>query len=197
MSYFQRLATGVTAGSLVFSAFTSAVFADTTVEISGNGAGSHNNITVNSSCNENVTQNNTTNVDVNISANLSTGGNQANNNTGGNVTVSSGNATSDVNITVGGSSNSAEVPSCCGCEATGSATISNNGANSTNNETVNNTVNTTVKQKNKTTTKVKITKKLKTGKNKANNNTGGDVNVTSGDANSTVNVTVDPSSNIL
>ena len=134
MSYLQRLATGVAAGSLVFGTFIGTVFADTTLEISDNGARSNNTITVNNTCSVNVTQNNTTNVDVNISANLSTGGNQANNNTNGSVNVTSGNATSDVNITIGGSSNSAEVPSCCECNDSVNVTITNNGVNSTNNQ---------------------------------------------------------------
>src|SRR3989344_5068655 len=158
MNYLQRLGTAVAAGSLVFGTFVGTVFADTTIEISGNGDNSNNTITINNSCSVNVTQNNTTNVDVNISTNLSTGGNQANNNTGGNVTVTSGNATSDVNITVGGSSNWADVPSCCDCTGGVNVTISGNGVNSTNNQTVNNTTNTTVNQKNKTKVKVKVKK---------------------------------------
>ena len=73
--------------------------------------------------------------------------------------------------------------------------IVNNGADSTNVVNAGSTNVTWVKQKNKTAVVNLISAKAKTGKNKSNKNTGGNVNVLTGNAASTVGTTVTGSSN--
>lgn len=192
-----KIGAGIAAGALLVSSMATAVFADNTVDISGNGENSSNTVTINNVCTASVTQKNKTYVNVNATVIASTGGNEASGNTGGNVDITTGTATSAVDVTVGGSSNSADAPGCCGCISGVDVTISENGVGSNNDSTTNNVNTTSVKQKNKTKVKVKAKVKSKTGKNKANGNTGGDVGINSGNADATTSVTVDPSSNSL
>ena len=194
-----RIATAITSAALVASSVAPAAFADTTAEITNNGSHSTNTIVTNNNCSVNVEQKNKTYVGVNANVPASTGGNQANDNTGGDVTITTGDATASAQIAVGGSTNDAIVPDCC-CQCNGQgdgAVISENGTHSTNTVVTNNTSSTNTKQKNKTKVRVNATIKAKTGKNKANNNTGGSVNTSTGTADAALGVTVDPSSNTL
>lgn len=196
MKFFYKVGTGIAAMAILSSALATGAFAaDLTIE--GNGAGSTNTISVSNVCAVNVLQKNKTTSKVNATVTQNTGGNTANNNTGGDVTVESGAATSDITVTVEGSTNDATVPDCCECQSTVDATIKDNGAGSTNTAGQSNVAATSVTQKNKTKSKVKASVKQKTGKNKANNNTNGTVGVTSNDATSTVDVTVTGSQNTL
>jgi len=196
--YIYKLGTAATIAGFLATSFAPAVLAETTVDISGNGSGSINNVNVTNVCTVTVLQKNKTYVSVNATLNATTGGNEANNNTGGDVTIDTGNAASSLDVTVGGSSNTAEMPNCCEC-ANGATdvTVSDNGSGSINNSNTTNVNTKSATQKNKSKTRVKATLKSKTGKNKANNNTNGTVNATSGNASSTLNVTVDPSTNNL
>ena len=126
-----------------------------------------------------------------------TGLNEANGNTGGDVTIDTGDATASATVTVGGSSNEGTLPDCCECAASPSATISENGTKTTNTVTQTDLKNVSAEQKNRTRVRTRATVKAKTGKNKTNNNTDGTVGVTTGVAGASVDVTVDPSSNNL
>lgn len=195
--FSTRLATGMATATLMMSLLAPAVYADTTLEISGNGKNSNNDINVSSTNSDTIKQNNTSNINIDLNVTAKTGGNKANDNAG-DVNVKSGNATTNIDILIGGNSNEATVDD-CGCTPENlNVTISGNHKNS--NNTVNKTASNskTKKQKNNTTFNLTGNVKAKTGKNKANGNLGnGTVNVTSGNANTTVNVTVDPSSNTL
>ena len=84
---------------ILFSLSTPKAFASTTFHISNNGAGSNNTVTVNNSSNNNIFQSNNGFISNFIKIFTNTGGNEANGNTGGNTTVTSGDATSNVTIT--------------------------------------------------------------------------------------------------
>ncbi len=180
----------IATGAIIASGFAGAAFADNT--ISGNGAGSANTITVTNSCTATVIQSNDSDINVKIKQQAYTGSNEASSNTGGNVTITTGDIDQAADITVGGSSNTAQAPSCCGCqEVSSSATISGNGEG-TNNAVVETTLKATVaSQTNKTTVRARVKQKAKTGKNKANSNTNGTTDVTTGGitAGATVGVT--------
>src|SRR3990167_1600933 len=93
-----KAATGLATAALILGSFAPAVFADTTVEISGNGSGSDNEANVLVESTTVVTQNNDANIQNNVTVNANTGNNEANDNTGGDVSVDTGNAEADVNV---------------------------------------------------------------------------------------------------
>lgn len=166
-------------------------FADTSAEISGNGAESNNTIIIKHKCETVVDQTNKTKVNTEVTANANTGGNSASSNTGGDVTIDTGNASNTVTVDVTGGSNSASLPSdqCC-CQSTTDTLISGNGEGSTNLVKVKSKKSTVVSQYAKTKVKAKASVKAKTGKNIADDNTGGTVDVTTGNGTNTVGVTV-------
>lgn len=171
-------------------------------EISGNGVESTNKIKVESNCTQTVTQVNETTIKNKVYSSASTGGNEASANTGGDVTVDTGNATSDVTVTNEGSSNEATVDPCC-CpqqegDSTNSALIAGNGVGSYNKIKKNSSKSSVTTQVNETRLRNKVKSKAKTGKNKANVNTGpGDVEVKTGDAESLVSIENTTPSNTL
>lgn len=198
MELIKRVSTVLVSTALLASSFAPAAFA-ADLEISDNGAGSNNTINVTSTSNTTVNQTSNTDVDLTIGVVASTGGNQANGNNGGNVSITTGNATSNVTVSVTGGSNTAWVNPCgCPCsEGSGTSLISGNGAGSTNKINKVKTNKFTTKQKSNTDVDVTIWKKLKTGKNKANHNNGGTTTINTGDASSTASATVNGGSNTL
>lgn len=201
--YF-KLATGTGAAILAAALLAGSAYA-ADLEISDNGADSNNTIEIkqNSCCT--VVQTTQTNVLAGVWASASTGGNQANSNTGGDVSVTSGNATATAGVTVIGGSNSATNPCCCqqatceggDCAHEGSAVISGNGDDSTNKIKITKTGKSTLVQGAGTNVGTLVKAKAKTGKNKANSNTGGTTTVLSGNSTSTSGLTVVGGSNTL
>ena len=177
--YFIKLGTAVTSAAMLVSSFVVPALA-VDVEISGNGANSDNNATVVTDSNTTVNQTNYANItnDVNVDAN--TGHNDANNNTGGDVSIDTGDANANVDIANTANANIAQVDACCPKDI--NVTISDNGADSDNDANV--VANTTVNLDQDNTAKIKnkVDVDLDTGHNDANNNTGGNVTITTGDA---------------
>src|SRR5437899_953246 len=116
-------------GALMSSAFAPAVFASTSITISGNGADSTNRVSVNSTNTTTVTQTNSANISNRVSVVSNTGGNQANKNTGGDVSITTGDVSSSVTIKNLANVNFARVVS-CGCVQNVDIVISGNGADS-------------------------------------------------------------------
>ena len=83
-------------------------------DITGNGAGSTSNVTVNQQNSTNVNQNNQSNINNNVNSNCNTGGNSASGNTGSNVGVNTGDCSTNVNISNQANTNNAQVncPTC-------------------------------------------------------------------------------------
>ncbi len=195
-----KVSAGITTAALLATAFAPAAFADTTVEISGNGSNSSNTGDVTQTSTVAVSQSNVSDVDLTVKAKANTGGNEASGNTGdGGVSITTGNATADAGAEVTGSKNIAKLPCDCICPngETG-ILISGNGNHSTNNSTVVKTNSLSVGQTNNQKVKAKVKAKAKSGKNKANNNTGGGgVSVTTGDASSISGGNVSGPKNVL
>ncbi len=186
----------LTAGALIASGLAGAAFADNT--ITGNGGGSVNTISVTDICTAGVVQANESDITVGVKQKANTGGNTASGNTGGDVTIDTGTVNQTATVGITGSSNTAVPPSCCGCqEASSSATISGNGAGSINGVTDTTVKTTGAVQANKTKVKAKVRQKAKTGKNKANNNTDGTVEVLTGNTTSGATIGVGGSTNNL
>ena len=188
--FISKATVGLATVGLIGSLIAPAALADNT--ISGNGALSTNTINSVGVSKCAVYQNSSTVAITNASSTANSGQNQANWNTGGNVSVTSGDATATVGVTVTGGANVAIDP-CCGCDGqlapSGDNEISGNGFKSNNdvNEVVVNVKK--VKQKSKTWALTSAKAKAKTGKNKANGNTDGTTTVESGV--STAETTVD------
>lgn len=197
MTYTQRLTTSIATASLLMSTFMPLALADTDLTIRGNGDNSTNNIVVNHTCITAVTQVNNLIAGTNVTVTQNTGGNKANQNTGsGDLNITTANATSNISVNITGGGNDATANPCCNCAGNTTVEIRNNGADSNNNTTVNKTTATVVTQANNLTAGTTLTVKQKTGKNKANKNTGGgNKSITTGNASSTLNVTVTGGSN--
>lgn len=179
-----KIATAVSTVALVVSSIATPLLA-TTVEVSGNGANSDSNVTVNQSTSNTVSQTNDANITNNVNVQSNTGGNKAKDNTGGNVEISTGDSNSTVNVSNTANSNQASVS--CGCPADVNVKVSGNGAKSDNDVKVNTANNVGIDQDNTANIKNNIYVKQGTGNNSANDN-GGNVSIETGSTDSTVKV---------
>jgi hypothetical protein len=181
---------------LLLSAFSPAAFAYTATEISGNGDDSTNTAVVTKVQSVVVVQDNFAHIENRINANTSTGGNRANDNTGGDVTVNTGSATSNVNVENKVNANIAQVEECDGCEKVIEATISGNGSYSDNTAIITSVTDTAVYQDNFACIDNDVYANPNTGDNEANRNTGGAVNITTGPATANVNISNQANANL-
>jgi len=181
----KKVFAAISAGAMLFSVVSPAA-AQTTLQVTGNGSDSTSAINLSQAATTNVVQHNDADIHNNVDASANSGSNDANRNTGGNVTVDTGNAKTDVAVSNQVNSNSANV-ACCAAQDT-AVLISGNGANSTNDANLSQASTTAVYQDNKADIKNDVDAKSNTGKNDANRNTGGDVQVTTGNATTLVDV---------
>ncbi len=181
----QKVLAAFSAGAMLLSVVTPAA-AQTTLQISGNGSDSDSTIDLTHTATTTVVQNNSADIHNDVSAKANTGNNDANRNTGGDVTVDTGNAKTDVAVSNSVNSNVAKVD-CCATGDT-SVLISGNGTKSDNDVVLNQDSKVAVYQDNKADIKNDIDAKSDTGKNDANRNTGGTVSVFTGDATTKVDV---------
>lgn len=195
MNLKHKIGASIATAAFLGAMLTGSAFA-ADLEISGNGVNSTNKIIVNNSNSTNVGQTNEMVVETEIVSLALTGGNKANSNTGGDVSIDTGNASSTVNVSVLGGSNTATVEP-CPCDSTKNALISGNGDGSYNKIKQNNSNSTSVGQSTGFRVGTGILSRAKTGKNRANRNTGGTTGITTGNSTSTVGVGVTGPSNTL
>lgn len=193
----QKISVGLTTATLLGASFATSAFASAGATIDGNGANSTNVISLTNYCSSSVSQTNSTNVGTFANVTADTGGNKVEGNTGGDSSITTGDATAGVSVTVEGGSNSAEPASCCSCLQGGSAdaTISDNGTGTSNVVTDSNKQKTKVTQKTKTKVLTFAKVKAKTGDNKLKNNTGNGSSVDTGSADAGLQVDVTAGSN--
>lgn len=186
MELKKRLASAVATGALLLNALTAPAFASTTIELSGNGSFSNNTANVNVTQNTTVVQSNTANITNNVDVDAKTGNNDANNNTGGDVSITTGNATSNVTVNNKANKNVADI-NCCD---TGNTTvlIKDNGTHSDNEANLNLSNNTEVFQFNDANVRNYVDADAETGDNDANNNTNGNVSIKTGNAQASADV---------
>ena len=110
MQIIKRTVSAIAAGALLLS-FVAPVYAGSSIVISGNGADSTNKVKVKSTQKVTVRQSNKAKVSNFVFAGASTGNNDANNNTGGNVTITTGDASASASVKNTFNSNIAIV--CC------------------------------------------------------------------------------------
>lgn len=162
---------------------------DASVLISGNGEKSVNDAKLNLYNTTTVDQSNKANVRNDVDAKANSGYNDANGNTGGDVIVATGNATSLVDVATAANANWAKVG---GSRSDGghiSAMIVGNGKNTDNDIDLVLGNRTDLDQSNHAYVYNDVDAKANSGKNDANGNTGGDVLIDTGNAK--VDVAVD------
>lgn len=152
-----------------------------TLEMTGNGVDSDNEIQLETEQKTEVSQENEFNVDNNINASANTGSNSASRNTGGDASIDTGNATSEVVVQNAGNLNEAVVD-CCASAGNATVLISENGDSTDNKVTLENENEVEVSQENESHITNRINNDATTGWNDANRNTGGSVTITTGKA---------------
>lgn len=161
---------------------------ETTVEIVANGSESNNEVVVESTIDTNVSQNNDAVVKTVVTQSANTGDNQANQNTGGNVTIDTGSVETITTITTT-TINHNQVDTCCDTTSGTTTTITNNGAASANTATVTAASANTVTQTNHADINNNPSQSADTGANQANQNTGNSTTIHTGDINATATIT--------
>lgn len=156
---------------------------DTNVAVTGNGAQSKNTVTLGSTNVNTVSQDNNASVTNNVDNNAKTGYNDANGNTGGNVSVSTGNATASTTVKTVANANSASIGGGAGAgNSSASFVITGNGAGSNNWINAGLTNVNSIDQNNSAHILNDVDSDAKTGGNDAGFNTGGNVEITTGNA---------------
>ncbi len=181
----KQLLSVVAAGSLLASPLS--VFAQTTLVISGNGSDSENEVRVSQENTTSVIQDNVAQINNYVSADANTGDNKAEDNTGGEVGIKTGDAKTKVTVDTAVNTNAASVD-CCGTNGSTTVEISGNGTGSENEAKLKQENAITVWQTNVADVQNKVKADATTGDNKAEDNTGGDVSIETGDAKSIVGV---------
>ncbi|KKR13564.1 MAG: hypothetical protein UT40_C0014G0020 [Candidatus Woesebacteria bacterium GW2011_GWA1_39_21b] len=125
----KKIATAIATGALLFQTVIPVLAQSTTLVISGNGAETDNDINLSQTTTTTVVQNNVANISNNVDADAETGENDQNYNTGGPVSLTTGDATTGVAISNTANSNVAEVSGCCDVDV--DVEISDNGYKST------------------------------------------------------------------
>lgn len=194
--FIKRAAVAVATGSLVFGSFMPAALGQLTLEITGNGSGSTNDLNFSSTSNTVVTQTNVANISNNVDVDADTGGNDAEGNTGGDVAVSTGDSSVSVGVSNQANSNAASVDSCNGCLNDLTVAISGNGSDSDNEANVAVENATHVTQTNVANISNNVDIDSDTGDNDANDNTGGDVSIETGDASAGVAISNSANANV-
>jgi hypothetical protein len=187
-STLKKVGAGIATTALLALSAAPAAFADDSVWVAGNGAFSDNNTHVSNSNSSSVSQSNNSHISNDVNTRLNTGGNNASFNTGGSVTVFSGEANATTNISNQAGSNVADLSNLCGCTSGGAnVAVSGNGAFSSNNVSVSNWNREQYRQNNTSYFRNEVLNNLSTGNNRADFNTGSDVTIYSGGANADFN----------
>jgi hypothetical protein len=146
MGIKTKISTAIATGAVLATSLAPAAFANS-IEISGNGAFSDNSVDFTQRNTTRVVQSNDSNISNTVRVSNDTGGNSSSFNTGGDTTIRTGNASSDVSIVNEGNSNVANLQS-CGCESGTDISIHGNGAFSENGVDVDTSRNTSLVQRN-------------------------------------------------
>jgi hypothetical protein len=194
-----KLGTIVAVSALLLGVSASSAFAATNVTVGpNNGAFSDNTVKVKNVNSKTVVQSNKSKVTNVVKSKANSGKNTSSFNTGGGSAVVAGPATSTVVVGVGGSSNTANLDSDCGCVGGNTnVTVAGNGAFSDNTVKVENKNWLTVVQSNVSSVFNAVSSSANSGNNSSSFNTGGDSGVVTSAATSDVTVVVEGSSNTL
>jgi len=198
MTTFKKQIFSVIATGAVLLSSVSPVFADTTIQIVGNGVNTDNTANVSTTHNVTVQQSNQASITNNVTQNADSGKNSANENTGGDVSIDTGEAKADSTVSNTVNSNVANVN--CACENSGKTDvlIKKNGDSSDNTVNLhqNSEDGTNIVQQNAAEVTNNVEQKADSGKNNANENTGGTVSIDTGAASAKSNVSTTANANV-
>lgn len=179
---YTKLATAAATGAILLNAAFPIFAATTTLTISGNGAGAESEVEYENETSTTVVQNNVSNITNHVDVDADTGSNEAEENTGGDVMIETGDATAEVVLTNQVNSNQAQVNTCGDCAGDVTVEIKDNGADSENEVELEQETETTLHQNNMANIRNDVDADAKTGKNEAEENTNGDIKIDTGDA---------------
>lgn len=177
----KKVALGLATGALVAQSMILPAFAEITVVVSGNGSDTKNDVKFDQDTSTTVNQSNTAIVENDVDAKANTGGNDADDNTGADVNIDTGNADATVVVENKLNSNEASVD-CGGCPTDVNVEISGNGTDSDNKVDLKLDNTTWVKQDNFAKVENDVEVKADSGHNDANDNTGGTIDIDTGTA---------------
>lgn len=180
----KKLASAIAAGAILFNTAIPILAQSTELVVIGNGAETDNDIQISQVSTTSVVQTNVASISNDVDADSDTGGNDASYNTGGAVSVKTGDASTGVGISNTANSNVAEIEGCCAADV--SVEVSGNGWDSDNTAKLNLVNTTEVFQTNFAKIKNEVDADSDTGDNDAKYNTGGDVSIETGDADTAV-----------
>jgi hypothetical protein len=189
----KSIAAAVAVSAVLFNTFATSAYAANTLVISGNGADSDNAVNLSQNQSNTVVQSNTADISNFIKTEGNTGGNVANNNTGGDVLIATGNSTQEVDVRNQANVNKASINDCACLSGATEVKLLGNGAGSDNAANVASNSTNTLFQDNYADFHNKVIVHGNTGDNVANNNTGSpyggsDVVILTGNAVSDVDV---------
>lgn len=176
----KRIASAVATGALLLNSFVTPAFAATNIQISGNGSDSNNDAKLELQKTTSVVQNNTANISNKVDVKADTGGNSAEDNTGGDVKIKTGDSAVGVAVKNMLNSNSASVDCCANGDT--DVEISGNGSDSDNDVDLDMKSSNGIFQDNDADVENKLNVDAKTGDNETDDNTGGDVEIETGDS---------------
>ena len=180
-----KLTAAALSAAMLFSTVAPAMAA-TSLTISGNGADSQSAVQLDVQNKTTVVQNNDANISNKVTTNTDTGNNLASYNTGGDVSVNTGDAVAKVEVSNAANLNKAVVADCDCVGADKNLTISGNGADSDNDVNLTSKSQTELFQTNEAKFDNDVDVFAKTGGNQASKNTGkdgsGSVAILTGDA---------------
>jgi len=189
----QQAFSVLAAGAMLLNVASPALAGTTTLEITGNGANSNNEVDVEIEREVKVEQNNDADIDNDINVDSNTGENNANQNGAGNVEIKTGDATTNVKVNNSVNSNVAEVDCCAGNDTT--VKVSDNLSKSQNTVYLDDKNETKIDQDNDADIDNDVDVDSETGENYADDNIGGDVKIKTGKADTTVKVSNNANSN--
>lgn len=149
------------------------------VDVSGNGADTTNNVSVDSTQTTSTTQSNSADISNSVSSNATTGDNSTNNNTGSDVGIATGDVEQSTNVV--NQVNNSQVTTPC-CEDSLNLTVTGNGENSVNTIHTNVSTTTVINVTQVATVNNNISLSANTGNNRVSNNYG-NVEVKTGNIN--------------
>jgi hypothetical protein len=189
----KKIASALAAGALLLNVTAPALAGTVTFEVSGNGSDSESEIKFEQENEVTVEQSNYADVLNNVSVKSNTGDNEAEDNTGGDIVIETGDSETSVTVSNTLNSNVAQVESCCLGDV--EAKISGNGTDSDNDIDLELENEVELKQYNDATVLNYVDAKSETGDNEAEDNTGGEVSIKTGNASTTVGVSTTANSN--
>lgn len=184
-TFYKKLASIMAAGALLINLATPAL-AGISLEVTGNGSDSDNEVKFEYENEVKVDQQNWADVQNDIRIEANTGDNEAEDNTGGDVEISTGDSYTTVDVSNVLNSNAAQVETCCYDEV--EAKVSGNGTGSDNEVELELESEVKVNQYNDAHVENEVKVESETGGNEAEDNTNGDVTIETGSTTSTVTV---------